>query len=184
MSGRESPLGGISRPKFRTPGQMPGGRGSVGAFGRTSRVRFLDLLFGLIAGSGTGGRADGTTDDRSRGPCDRATDQGAGCAATQGAGARTGLVVAFGRLAGDRATDGADGATDDRSRRATHGHTGSRATERADTGAHGLGAAFLVLGGGAGTCVTAATLVQQIVIVGMIVGCGGVVIHWDLLVLG
>jgi len=146
---------------------------SVGAFGRRRRVGLLDFFLGLVTGAGTAGRADRTTDDGAGGSGDRATDEGTGSSATKGPRARTGLVVAFGRLTGDRAADRADRAADHCARRSTDRHSDGRAAKGAGPGAHGLGAAFLVLRGGAGP----ATLVQEVVIVGMIVRDRRVVVH-------
>src|SRR5687768_17498603 len=166
--------GGSSRPSVALPVKSRVLEGSVGALGRASRVGLLDFFLGLVAGSGTTGRANRATDDRAGRSGDRAADQGAGCAATKGTGACTGLVIAFGRLTGDRSTDGADRATDDGARGASDGHAHGRAAESACSGAHRFGAAFLVLWGRTGT----ATLVQEVVIVRVVMGCRRVVVHW------
>ena len=151
-SGRSEPRGRTWRDlaaSFALPAKC-----RVGAVSRgvrpARRIGLLDFFLGLVTGTGTAGRADRTTDDRAGRSGDRATDEGTGSSATKGARARTGLVVAFGRLTGDRTTDGADRATDHCARRSTDGHADGRAAECTGPGAHCLGPAFLVLGGGAG----------------------------------
>ena len=109
------------------------------------RSAFLGLFLGLVACPGSTSGTDGATDDGSRRPGDRATDESACNATTNGACSGAGLVVAFGRLTGDRATDSADGATDDRPDGATNGHADGRATKGSGTSPKGFSAALLVL---------------------------------------
>jgi hypothetical protein len=119
--------------------------GSVRALGRSRRVGLLDLLFGLVAGTGPGGRADGTTDHGPGRPGHGAADQRAGGPATDRTGPGSGFVIALGGLTGDRATDSADRATDDGARRATDGHPDGGTAKGAGPGAQRLGPALLVL---------------------------------------
>ena len=154
---RDRPTGG---PAGAGPTASVALSASAGVGPASSRLRsaglgraLLDLFLGLVAGTGTAGRADRATDDRTGRSGDRAADDRAGGAATERTGARAGLVVAFGSLTGDRAADGADRATDHRTGRATDGHADRCAAERTGAGADGLAAALLVLRGGAATLV-------------------------------
>ncbi len=107
----------------------------------------LELLFGLVADTGTTGSADGATDDRARRATDGTADHGTGRGTTKRTRAGPGLVIgSLSSLTGDRTADGADRATDDCARGATDGSTDRGATERAGTGAHGLAADLVVFG--------------------------------------
>jgi len=124
------------------------------------RSAFLGLFLCLVARAGSTSGTDGATDDGSRRPGDRATNEGACDATTDRARSGASLVVAFGRLTRDCATDGADRATDDGPDGATDGHADGRATQGTGTGAKGFRTALLVLRRGA-------VVVKDGVVVGM-----------------
>src|SRR4051794_21841656 len=82
------------------------------------------MLLGLVACTGTAGRADCTTDDGTGRPSDRAARKGSGRAASQGSATAARLlaaIIAIGRFTGDGTTESADRATDNRADRPRDG---------------------------------------------------------------
>jgi hypothetical protein len=118
---------------------------SAGGVGEIVDVLVLDFFLGLVAETRAGTRTNGTADDRTGRPGDRAADHRAGHRAGTAACGRAGLVVTLGRLTGERSTRRADHAANDGAWRPADDGADRGAAEGTGTRTSRFGADFVLV---------------------------------------